>query len=35
MARRLVDGVENRKVLDPLFVQQLDESAPRTSVFVL
>src|SRR5438552_1570072 len=35
VARRLVDCVENRKILDPLFVQQLDESAPWTSVFVL
>ena len=35
MAGRLVDCVENRKVLDTLFVQQLDESAPWTSVIVL
>src|SRR6266568_2494038 len=35
VARRLVDCVENRKILDPLFVQQLDESAAWTSVLVL
>jgi hypothetical protein len=35
MARRLVNRVENSEVLDALFMQQLDESPPRTAELVL
>ena len=35
VTRRLVDGVEDRKVLDPLLVQQLHESPARAAKLVL
>ncbi len=35
VARRLVYGVEHGKILDPLLVEKLDESATRPAELVL